>query len=200
MRLAGLVPEAQRGERGGEDVERGRVVALPAARHHRRVARLTERTHDPGARPERQVVEAPAVRVGAARPVAAERDIDHPGVDGADLLEAEAVPLHAMASQVGDEDIRAGGQPPNEIGAAGTLEIHRDRALAPVVELERGQDLRVRRIRLQHAAEGIAPGRLDLHDISAEVGHEGGGGRRGEPVRDLKHANLIKGRCHRTCS
>ena len=148
LRLARLIAQPQRRERCGEDVQCRRVIALPPARHHRRVTRLPERPHDPGTCPECEEVEAPSIRVGAARAVAAERDVHHARIERLDRLEAEVVALDAMPRQVGDEDIHVRGQPPHQRRAARLFEVDHDRALAAVVQLEARQQHCVGCVRL----------------------------------------------------
>ncbi len=189
LAVAALIADAERGEHGGEDVERGRVVALTGATERRRRGRLTEQTHDPRPRPERGVVESRPALIGAAPAVAAERRIDDARVHGAHLFPREPVADAARLDEVGEQHVDVRAEPAHQLRSARPIERDRHRALAAVVALERVvllEGLAVAHRRHPVAAEHVTLGGLDLDHVGAEIGHERAGRGRGEPIGDFE--------------
>ncbi len=128
--------------------------------------------------------------------------------DGRLGLEAQLV--EGVGPQVADEDVGGLEQGVEALAGLGLAQVEHDAALAPVVEGERRVGhvdterhlLTVRgtsagaflyRVvvdaeRPEHAAHGVAGGRLDLDDLGAPVGHQRGGGRGRHPHAQLDDA------------
>jgi hypothetical protein len=96
--------------------------------------------------------------------------VHEPRVDGGEGGRIGAAPFRCVPSHVVHHDVGAPGEL-TQLGAPGVgLQIEHDAALAPVAVEEHRRHARVD-ARAQVARE-VAPGRLHLHDVGAEVGQQ----------------------------
>ena len=173
-----------RGESGRGGERAGRQLVDVAADLDRVEARDPVGTHPAGGGLEREAAH-PQLRIG---PPLAEVGDPHKREDG--LLDPEAGEvdpdaLQAPGAQALDDHVGVGHGPMQPGPALLTRQVDRRAALAPVEEVEQqpaGGDLVV--------AERIAPGRLDLADVGAQVGQQLGGVRRARTPADLDDPQL----------
>ncbi len=204
LHLDRVPPEAVGHERGGDHgaaagplalVERGHdrpeqrrargMVAHSGERaRRRRVRRMPDEVHEPGARPERRRVEAAAGGLLARFAVGGHRGVDEPRIEMVQVLPADAQALAGVERRIGHEHVGALDEPAQHLPALGLAQIQGQPALGAVVD-----DPAVVVRALGHSrprgavAIGIAVGRLHLHDVGAEIGEDGRGHRPGDEAR-----------------
>ena len=102
--------------------------------------------------------------------------------------------LRALAREVVQHDVSPSKEPSARREPVVALEVEHDRALAPVQRHEVAPDLRRDRHDVPIA---VAPGRLDLDDVRAQVGEENATQRPGDVLRVLDDPNTCEGKAHR---
>ena len=159
----------------------------------------------------------------AAAAVALRRYVDHVGAERAYRVVVEPEALRETALAVLRHHIGGGAEPEREGAAGGGRAVDADALLAAVLVVEHERVVRRREVDGEPAEEVGAAGRLDLHDVGAEVaqhaaqlGHDGtdaerddaqpatAGGRdrrrrvAGRRVRLAKSPSSVAGRRRRT--
>jgi len=166
------------------------------ARRRRHTRGFGHRVGDRGATEERGHVEPRATGVRTDEAVAGQRGVDEPRVAGLQRGRVEAVALLAVDQQVAEEHVGPIGELAHDLGALRPVERHRDRPLAPVVDVERVVDVGRALRRARQAAHDVTGQRFDLHHIGAHVGEQRAGARSRHPARDLDDAHPVQ-RSHR---
>ena len=193
LALAGALPHEQGGGHGAGGGHAGHVVAHAAALVRQLAPLGREGGGHARARPER-----PDVVGGPAPLVALQAEAGHAGVDearvaGGERGVVEPGPLEGVDAEVGHEDVGAGDQV-GQHGPAGVgAVVDADRALPPVVQLERrvhvlaggGGEVGA------HPAERVADERLHLHHVGPPVGQDRGAARSGHPEPDLDDLDAL---------
>ena len=117
------------------------------------------------------------------------------GIDGRQLVIAQAIAGHDAGREVLEHHISAFDQLFDQGLALGRLHIHPQALFAPVMHDEvarRGAVLAV----LGHDADMaavLAPGRqLDLDDLGAQIDHQPGGLRTGQPLGKIEHPDTFE--------
>ena len=119
-------------------------------------AGLGHRVGDRAAAEERRHVEAGPGGVGPDEAVARQRRVHDAAAAAVDRGGVEAVALLAVRQQVAQEDIGAVDQPAHDLRSVGAVEGDGDRALAPVVHVERVVDVRRALGLARHVAHDVA--------------------------------------------
>ena len=142
---------------------------------------------------------APEHPVPAVRPVLAprgERDEGGPRLDRVQGLPAEAQPLQGPRGEALDEEIRAGDQPAQHLGAVLRAHVDGDvplvavRVVVDVDALVRGARARPDAGVLHDGTRHRAPGEgLELHDVGPEVGEQRAPHRPRPDLGQLDHAH-----------
>ena len=192
------------GRRGSPPPGRGRSCGRPgrgagmggtAARLERRVGHRA-----PAEEGGHVVARPPRLRPRAA--VAGQRGVHDPGVDGEQAVGVEAVALLAVGEEVGQEDLAgrrrggaparrppAGRRPPRSTACPGCRPGTTGRRRAAG---SRRASFGWREI----VAHRIAPGRLDLDDVGAEIGQDRAGRGSRHPAGQLEHRHTVEGSRH----
>ncbi len=178
------------GAEGGEGAERGEdagpVVGDEVAGADRGKVRVAGDASHAG-EGEGNPIEAGAVAVGAGLAVAAYADDNEPAVGLAQGIGGEAPALEGAGAVVLDENVGGIAEPAEERAPSFPAEVEGDGLLAAVVLLE-GDAV---------AVDLASAGRLDLNNLGAELGEEGGaeGGGKDLAGVDDAEAGEGEGRC-----
>ena len=152
----------------GDHVQHGRVVAALGRREAR--ARLEDRV-EAGERGERS---------GGA--VARDRGVHQPRIQAREPIPADVEPLHDAGAEVVDHDVGRADEVEEGFATRGTLQVEHEGALAAVPPDE-AEELE---------AEGISAGRLDLHDVGAELGEQQRTEGAGDEAREIEHPDALE--------
>ncbi len=148
--------------------------------------------HQAAGRLDHEVVAGPG-RGRAGRPIARDRQVDEPRVDGLERRVIEPEPGEPPDSCVLDQDVAVGEEPAQDRHALGRLEVQAHPALVAVD----GQVIggRPSPLAVSRADPGRAPapgrvtlGRLDLDDLRAQVAEEHRAVRPGQDRRAIDDA------------
>ena len=147
-----------------------------------------------GPAPVTQEVVAATVRLGPALAGTGAGHVDDVGVVGLDVLELDVQLLPDGGHLVGQEDVARGGQAVDQVEAFWLADVDADALLAPVGVLEQhvhgphgGHDAGG-----GESTHGVAAlGVLDLDDLGAPVGQDGGRRRHEGVLGDLEDANTL---------
>ncbi|GBD13995.1 hypothetical protein HRbin24_02044 [bacterium HR24] len=184
-------------EEGGGDGAGGtlprHVVAHAAPLLRGRIVADGEHGRHAAAGPESAHVIGRAVALLVVDPVAADVAIDQARVEDGELFVGEAEVLQGTGAQVGDEHVGTLDELPGDLPAFFRLQVQGHAALAPVVLLEgRVEGGRHAQGAGEEATERVAVGWLQLDDVGAPVGQDGGAGRPRHPERQLDHLDAFQ--------
>ena len=173
---------------GAEHRHGGRKIAHARHRAGGRGAYGPHAIHEPGTRPPRVEIEARLARLRPHLAVGGERGEDETRVLGADVLPGELEPGQPLRHEVGDEDVGAPHEGEQDVTPLAGGQVEGNAALVP-----RGEEPRVLDVAPGNAGEVLelavrvpALGRLDLDDVGAEIGHDGGRRRPRQPGADVE--------------
>ena len=180
--------DRDRGLEPGDDVDdRDADLRRPATVL---IARAGDR-HEAGCCLDDEVV-ARALGVTPGRAIAGDGEVDEARVDRRQLVVAEAQSSQRAGSEVLDQRVRTAKQPAEDRRAIGLLEIEPDAPLVPVDSEEVGRRSRPVRFaadpRRAPASGRVPLGRLDLHDVRAQVAEKHRRVRSGEDGRAVDDA------------
>ena len=162
------------------------MVAEAPALVRQVLAGRRERRGHAGATPVGAHVVRRTVTLGSVESVPGDAAVDQPRVAGVDGRPVETEPLEPARPVVRDEHVGIGRAAPTTTSCPAVgAEIHRDGALAAVVQLERRVHLAA--VRPRQAAERITAQRLDLDHVGTPVGEDRGARRRRQPQAELDH-------------
>src|SRR5439155_7408892 len=87
-------------------------------------------------------------------------------------------------AEVVDHDVGGADEVEEDVAARGALQVEREGALA-AIPADEAEELE---------AEGIAAGRLDLHDVGAELGEQQRAEGAGDEAREIEDADAFEAR------
>ena len=148
--------------------------------------RVAGHRHETGTRLHERVVSG-VVREGAYQSVRGDRHVDDLGVHRAYVLAADAVPVRNAAPQCLYHHVGTGSQIEGAGAIPPGLEVEDHPALVAVHNLE--EVALPPDERRPPSPRRVAPGRLHLDDIGAEVAQDLGRERPGEVLRKVDHAH-----------
>ena len=165
-------------EHAAGDVDDGRAGAHGAAGQAGHVGQAAHHLRD--------FVESDPLGVGAVQETL-EAAIDETGVTRREFGIAEAEPVHGAGTEVLQHHIGVVQDVVDEFPSAGVLEVGAEAALVAVVHRE------IATAGCLEAAGVVATGRLDLQYIGTEIGKDQARGGTHHHVRELDHAQVLKG-------
>ncbi len=120
---------------------------------------------------------------------AGDRDVHHGRIDRAHRLVAQPELGRHPGQEVLHHDVRPLGQLEGDLGALGPLKVEGDAPLVPVD----GGERRAHAVLAAENAQVVAERRpLDLDDVGAEVGEEGGAVRSRDHPREVEDADAFE--------
>ena len=197
LALAGplLLDEGGRNGEGGGDAAHG--VADRVANPQRCGVGRAGDTHDTGQSLDDLVVGG-IVAQRAVHAEAGDGAIDHVRLDLAQLVIAEAEPVHDARTEILDDSIGGGHQPAKQLLAGGGLQIDGDRALAGVLRQERHahQPLVQFGIGTELACQVADARHLDLDHVRTQHRQLVAGEGPGQHVGQIENADAVQGPRH----
>ena len=159
-----------------------------------------ERVRDPATRQICGGVEPAAIPIRAPHPQPGAARDDDLRVERANVLDGEPGPLECAGQPIGQEDIRTGQQPAEQLAAHFGFDVDRDAALTAVAQLEDEVGIRAGGFAGETADDQRAPGitrgdAFHLDHVGAPVRQGGTGRRYVGPRRQLDDPDTAEHAC-----
>jgi hypothetical protein len=167
----------------------GDTVGQAERRQRRRPVLLAGLVREPAHRLHQRAERAP-LRVGTGLSEAGHPKHHQPGVDGEEVVGAEAPLLHHTGPEVLHQHVGVGGQLSQQLLPFGLAEVQRHRPLVPRDDLPpQPVALAVPAV----SASRVTPGVLDLYHVGAVVAEQHRGDRCRVHRADVEHTNAGQG-------